>query len=231
MTAGRLQGTMTQGYSTDATIIMRGTNGQGEGSGSMTVLGSGLGSSRSTGMARTGQTGCEVSQWESETAVRCMVSGACTAASLRVVMTTGMQAGSGTMMYSQDVQVLLRGSGNGAGTGGTVWRVHGGGLGGSHGSSVQARAGQSGCERTDWTSGTSVRCMMGQGGQGPLRATMTVGGQVGSMTGMVSVDMPTVIGMDEVNGRGKRSLSVTLSGSSMGLAGVSLSSRLVETGC
>ena len=40
----------------------------------MTVQGAGMGLVRYTGRAREGQTGCEATEWESETSVRCQVS-------------------------------------------------------------------------------------------------------------------------------------------------------------
>ena len=64
---------------------------------------------------------------------------------------------------------------------------------------MRARAGQSGCEATEWTSETSARCRMAHGGQGSLRASMTVGSRAGSMTEVVSADMPMLSVMGQGN--------------------------------
>ena len=45
----------------------------GTGSASVTVHGSGLGLVAFTALGRVGQTGCEGTEWESETSVRCLV--------------------------------------------------------------------------------------------------------------------------------------------------------------
>ena len=68
---------MTQAWSGDVGMmsVIDGSNRGGTGSGSVTVHGAGMGLvSVYTGRAREGQTGCEATEWESETSVRCQVS-------------------------------------------------------------------------------------------------------------------------------------------------------------
>ena len=71
-----------------------------------------------TGRAREGHTGCEATEWESETSVRCMVTHGARG-TRRLVMTVGEQGGgSVTQGWSADVGALsvMRGQ-NAAGTG------------------------------------------------------------------------------------------------------------------
>ena len=69
-------GTISQAISYDGpTISSKSENRVRTGSGSVTVHGAGMGLvSVYTGRAREGQTGCEATEWESETSVRCQVS-------------------------------------------------------------------------------------------------------------------------------------------------------------
>jgi hypothetical protein len=72
---GRAGGSMSEGYSVEAasmSVMLRGNRG-GTGSASVTVHGSSLGLVALTALGRMGQTGCEGTEWESETSVRCLV--------------------------------------------------------------------------------------------------------------------------------------------------------------
>ena len=77
----------TLGAERDATV-----NRAGTGSASVTVHGSGLGLVAFTALGRVGQTGCEGTEWESETSVRCLV-GHGARGTRRVVMTAGEREG------------------------------------------------------------------------------------------------------------------------------------------
>ena len=128
----------------------------------MTVHGSGLGLVAFTALGRVGQTGCEGTEWESETSVRCLV-GRGMRGTRRVAMTAGEQGGSGSAMYSVDVGSLsVTRRSNRAGTGSASVTVHGSGLG-LVAFTALGRMGQTGCEGTEWESETSVRCLVGQG--------------------------------------------------------------------
>ena len=80
-----------------------GTKGGGEG-GAWGGGGGGVGGGRGgyTLRAREGQTGCEATEWESETAVRCMT-GHGGRGTRRVVMTAGERGGSVTEGWTLDV--------------------------------------------------------------------------------------------------------------------------------
>eukprot|EP00961_Rhodomonas_salina_P209076 2821929-Rhodomonas_salina.1 len=71
------------------------TNVGGTGSTSVTVQGSGLGVHGYTGAVRVGVTGCESTEWESETSVRCQA-GEGGWGTRRVTVTAGERVGSVT---------------------------------------------------------------------------------------------------------------------------------------
>ena len=174
-------GSVTQGWSADvgALSVMRGQNAAGTGSASVTVHGASMGLVTYTGRAREGHTGCEATEWESETSVRCMVTHGARG-TRRLVMTVGEQGGgSVTQGWSADVGALsvMRGQ-NAAGTGKASVTVHGASMG-LVTYTGRAREGHTGCEATEWESETSVRCMVTHGARGTRRLVMTVGEQGG----------------------------------------------------
>ncbi|EKX35629.1 hypothetical protein GUITHDRAFT_146364 [Guillardia theta CCMP2712] len=70
-------------------------NGAGTGSTSMTVYGGAMGLGTYTGAGRGGHTGCEATEWESETSVRCQA-GLGARGSGQVSLTAGGQGGAGS---------------------------------------------------------------------------------------------------------------------------------------
>jgi hypothetical protein len=68
-------GSVSQAWSVDVDVISqsRRANRAGTGSASVTVHGAGMGIVRHTAKGRTGHTGCEGTDWQSETSVRCRV--------------------------------------------------------------------------------------------------------------------------------------------------------------
>ena len=95
MTPGERSGSMSEGYSVDEgrMSVTGGRNRAGTGSGSVTVQGAGVGLVAMTAMVRAGETGCEGTEWESETSVRCLV-GQGGGGTRRVTMTPGERSGS-----------------------------------------------------------------------------------------------------------------------------------------
>ena len=183
MTAGERGGTESIGVSMDAVAMSmtRRSNSAARGSASVTVQGAGLGLVAITAMARGGQTGCEGTEWESETSVRCMLAQGARG-SRRIVMTVGEQGGSRSAVYSMDTGAMsLIQAYNRAATGSALVTVHGTGLGRTS-LTAMGRSGQTGCEGTEWESETSMRCLMGRGAQGTSRMVMTVGERQGSLT-------------------------------------------------
>ena len=134
----------------------------------MTVHGSSLGLVAYTGMVRSGETGCEGTEWESETSVRCLM-GHGARGTRRVAMTAGERSGSMSEGYSVDEgRMSVTGGRNRAGTGSGSVTVQGAGVG-LVGMTAMVRAGQTGCEGTEWESETSVRCLVGHGEGGKGR--------------------------------------------------------------
>ena len=141
-----------------------------------------------TGRAREGQTGCEATEWESETSMRCMV-GHGARGTRRVVMTAGDRGASVSEGWSTDMAGLsMARRSNRAGTGSASVTVHGASMG-LVAYTGKAREGQTGCEATEWESETSVRCMVTHGARGTRRVVMTVGERGGSVTQGWSVDV------------------------------------------
>jgi hypothetical protein len=232
MTVGERGGSVTQGWSVDggALSVMRRQNRAGTGSASVTVHGASMGLVTYTGRAREGHTGCEATQWESETSVRCLVTLG-VRGTRRVVMTVGERGGSVTQGWSVDVgafSVMRRQ--NRAGTGSASVTVHGASMG-LVTYTGQAREGHTGCEATQWESETSVRCLVTHGARGTRRVVMTVGERGGSVTQGWSVDVEGLSVMRRQNRAGTGSASVTVHGASMGLVTYTGRAREGHTGC
>ena len=85
--------------------VMRRQNSAGTGLASVTLHGAGMGLVSYTGRAREGHTGCEATEWESETSVRCKVTRGARG-TRRLVMTVGERGGSRTQGWSVDVGTL-----------------------------------------------------------------------------------------------------------------------------
>ena len=232
MTAGERGSSVTQGWSADVAglSMVRRSNRAGTGSASVTVHGSSMGLVSYTGRAREGQTGCEATEWESETSMRCRT-GQAPRGTRRVVMTVGERGGSVTQGWSVDLgglSVMRRQ--NRAGTGSASVTVHGSSMG-LVTYTGRGREGQTGCEATEWESETSVRCLVTHGARGTRRVAMTVGERGGSVTQGWSVDLGGLSVMRRQNRAGTGSASVTVHGSSMGLATYTGRGREGQTGC
>ena len=227
MTVGERGGSLTQGWSLDTSFgsVTRRGNRAGSGSASITVHGGSMGLVGYTSRARGGRTGCESTEWESETSVRCRVAHE-TMASRRVVMTllsigrTSSHAWSSDSGGSLSMQPRL----NALGTGSASITVYGAHLGlASH--TGRARIAATSCETTEWESETSVRCLVGHGIRGTRRVVMTVGERGGSVTQAWSADVPGVSMARRQNRAGTGSGSITVHGGSMGLMGYTARGR------
>ena len=142
---------MTQTWSVDigALSVMRRANRAGTGSASFTVHGANMGLVTYTGRAREGHTGCETTEWESETSVRCLV-GHGARGTRRVVMTVGEHGESVTQAWSVEIGALsVMRRENRAGAGSASVTVHGASMG-LVAYTGRAREGHTGCEATEW---------------------------------------------------------------------------------
>ena len=133
--------------------------------------------------AGLGKTACEASEWISYTSLACKLTRVTTGSTLPASITRGASRSIISEQVSYDVSTM---SGivraNGAETGSASVTVHGSGLG-LAALTAMGRAGQTGCEGTEWESETSVRCMTGgQGTRGTAAALVTAGERGVSMT-------------------------------------------------
>lgn len=94
ITVGERSGSLSQMWSTDVTglSIVRRSNRAGTGASLVTLHGTSLGSAHYTAKARGGHTGCEGTDWESETSVRCRA-GHGLGGTRRLAMTVGGRGG------------------------------------------------------------------------------------------------------------------------------------------
>jgi hypothetical protein len=232
MTAGNGAGSLSHAWSVESAAFShsRKENRPGTGSASVTVHGAGLGLVAYTSMGREGQTGCEGTEWESETSVRCM-GGHWKSSTRRVVMTAGLRGSSVSQVWSVDKAMIstvrLK---NRAGTGSASLTVHAASLGLVAYTSM-GRGGQTGCEGTEWESETSVRCMVGQGHAGTRRVVMTAGERTGSISQSLSFDSGFLNQARRSNRAGTGSASVTVHGAGLGLAAYTSMGREGQTGC
>eukprot|EP00961_Rhodomonas_salina_P202932 2737824-Rhodomonas_salina.1 len=232
VTVGFRAGSLTAGWSVDTgeTLVVARSNRGGTGSTSVTVQGSGFGQQALTGMLRLGETSCEVTEWESDTSVRCQVADR-VRGTRRVSLTAGERAGSVTAIFSTDTEILsvLR-RGNRAGTGSTSVTVHGSHMG-LTAFTGRAAVGNSMCEGTVWESATSLTCLLGGAGRGTQRVSVTVGGRVASVTASWSTDSGTMSVITRVNLGGTGSASIMVHGTNIGLSAYSAESAVGRSSC
>ena len=167
MTVGKRSGSISESitYSVGDTSTLTRKNQAGTGSISLTVAGAGLGQFEYTTSLRTSKTGCEATEWESETTARCLT-GTGAQGTRQVIMTAGEQEGTFTQSWSADTAGLSMMSNiNREATGATTLTVHGASMG-LVTYTGRAREGHTGCEATEWESETSVRCLVTHGARG-----------------------------------------------------------------
>jgi hypothetical protein len=224
-------GSVSQAWSVDVDVISqtRRANRAGTGAASVTVHGAGMGIVRHTAKGRTGHTGCEGTDWESETSVRCLV-GHGARGTRRVVMTvgTGRQHKPGMVSRHRGTESASasqpsrdrRGVDDGTRISMGIVRH-----------TARGRTGHTGCEGTEWESETSVRSLVGHGAAGTRRVVMTAGERGGSVSKGWSVDIGGLSAMRQTNRAGTSSASMTVHGSSMGLCCIHTRGREGHTGC
>ena len=218
--------------SMDGTMIsiVRRSNSAGTGSASLTVHGSGLGIEALTSRGRLGQTGCEGSEWASETSLRCLA-GRGARDPHTAVVTAGGQAGSATAVYSADAGTMSSGKRYNMGsTGSASLTVHGSGLG-MVALTAMGRSGQPGCEGSRWESDTSMQCLTGRGARGTHTAVVTAGGRGASISMALSMDGMMISIVRRSNTAGTGSASVTVHGSGLGMAALTAMGRSGPTAC
>jgi len=232
LSVGEREASVTQGWSVDlaGVSVIRKINRAGTGSASVTVHGASMGLVMHTGQARVGQTGCEATEWESQTSVRCL-EGHASRGTRRVVMTAGERGASVSQIWSVDVTCVgMMQKFNRAGTGSASMTVHGSSMGLLM-YTGQVRGGQTGCKATEWRSETSVRCLVGHGSRGTQGVVMTANGRAASYTQGWSVDVAGLSMTRSLNRAVTGSASVTVHGASVGLVTYTGRVREGQTGC
>eukprot|EP00961_Rhodomonas_salina_P087157 1172183-Rhodomonas_salina.1 len=212
VTAGLRSSTLTGGGSYDVgSGSGTGLGNQGStGQGSVTVRGSSVGAGSYSAGVVTGWTGCEGTEWASDSSVSCKT-GAGLTESMRAVVTVGSRAGTVSEVGSYD-EGWMRGVGlaNEPGTGQGSVTVSGGGLGRAS-YSLGSGSGDTGCEGTGWVSESSVSCKVSGGGGGSVGWVVSVGSGVGSMSEAGTYDGVRVwrAGVRNQGTTGQGSLTVT----------------------
>merc|ERR1719199_636794 len=237
MTAGERSGSMSESWSVaQGSVSVSGrSNRGGTGSASVTVHGASLGLVGYTGMVQTGQTGCEGTEWESETSVRCSVSRG-SRGTRRVAMTAGERLGSTSAGFSVDAKGAVSAITavlNRASTGSASLTVHGMGLGSREYTTLANSLGPA-CEATEWESDTSVRCLHQASFRGTKKVAITIGERVGTGTEMymLSIDTGVMSGSRKTNRAGTGSSSMTVHGAGFGwVTWYSSQARYTQTGC
>ncbi|KAJ1470089.1 hypothetical protein T484DRAFT_1849086 [Baffinella frigidus] len=224
----------------------------------VTVLGAGLGVMSYTDSARTGQSRCEATEWQSDSSLTCKTARG-TGGTKRVAITAGVRVGTVTEAVSYDAPTLDRftnnlyelegellnatGRANVVAVGGVEIVLSGAGLG-LDSYTGASRVGQTGCEASKWASDTSLVCKTAGGVFGTLRVAVTAGARVGSVTEAVSYDVPMLAGgldlsFDEdvtatfgrTNSPSTGSVSMTVVGSMFGESDYTGASRVGSTAC
>ena len=205
----------------------RRSNRAGTGSASVTVHGAGLGLVAFTALGRVGQTGCEGTEWESETSVRCLVgqgsgdSAGGDDGGERGRHAEAMLCGRGE--HERDAEVEPGRDGVGVGDGARV----GSGAGGVHG----AGAGGADGMRGDGVGVGDVGAVPGGAwDRGTRRVAMTAGERAGACR-RVTLWTRGAERVPEVNRAGTGSASVTVHGSRLGLVAFTALGRVGQTGC
>ena len=196
-------------------------NSVGSGSVSITVFGSNFGKSAYTSTGRHGYTSCEVTSWAGDSSVLCRA-GSSLRSTKRLVLTAGSLSGSLSDAISIDIGSVssLRRS-NHAGTASASVTVHGANFG-SFWVTMSSMIGFTSCERTEWESHTSIRGRVVSNEMATIRSSLTAGMRKGTLTQSFSSDLSTLNIIKDVNRDSTGSASITISGSSLGLASFSL---------
>jgi hypothetical protein len=197
-------------------LVVR-ANQAASGASSMTVHGAGFGLTWFTSALRPGRTDCEVTAWTADTTVLGQA-GPGIGRSRVLSVSFGLHIGTVTSLYSSQSGFASSGSrANGAATGSTCMTMSSVGLGLFGFSGVVGHAGHSPCQRTAWTSDTSVRCSVGNGGVGSRMVSLSIDNLVGSVSRFFSTDMLSASTVMQSNGASSGSISISVFYAQLGL--------------
>ena len=232
LSSGARVGSASTVYSLEVGLLtaLRKMNRATTGSASLTVHGANLGHSTYTVGANIGRTACERSTWESDTSLRCKLSQD-VRSSRRYLTTVGTRLGSATDGFSMELfAASLSRRVNVVSTSSTSLTLYGSDLGLTTYTSAFTLS-RTACERTTWQADTSVACMSCSGSRSSLRVSITSGKKDGSLTFAFSKDQYVLSSALRRNIVSSGSLSLTLLGSSAGLATFSSAVRIRLSAC
>ena len=226
---------MTQGFSSDLSVvsISRRSNGAGTGAASVTVHGASMGHVCYTGKAREGHTGCEATEWESDSSVRGF-SAIGSRSTAQLVLTSKSVAGSISQAFSFDLSVVSSISPPNSAVMGKRAELVSGHSFGALDYTTEVSIGSSACHATQWRAGTSVRCRISPGIATKLSAILTAGS--GFVTGSLSVsftyDIQHCILMLPRSNFPRTAMQIfTVIGREYGIADYTLSPRMGYSAC
>ena len=197
---------------------------------SVSIRGDGMGMVENTGRTREGKTGCEATNWISETSIQCRP-GQAVKSSRRFVQTGGVRVGSITHAISVDAAGLSAMQGvNKEKAKSALITVHGVSMG-FVGYTGRVRGGNTGCEGTDWMSETSIRCRIGQLAEGSRKTVVTIGANLGSLIRAWSADTGSLSIILGTNHPTVNTWSFTINGAGIGAVAYTVRARGGHTGC
>jgi hypothetical protein len=225
VTAGQRAGTFTGMLSTGRGWMsaMRRANAAASGSVSVSVHGGSFGVGSMTPSVLVSKTACERTVWEADTVVRCRTGHGGLGGSRGTAVTAGGVSSSQTSAFSGDGMAasgMLRG--NAAATGSSRLTVAGLGLG-LYSATHEARVGRTGSESTAWLSDTVVCIKLAGAAGGTRLVAATAATHAGSLTGGVSIQLPSLSSAKMSNMAATGSGSVTVSGAGLGLLAYTMS--------
>jgi len=219
VTAVEQAGTATNVFSSDTSIVQIATHNNNRattGSTSVIVRGAGYGPIAFTIVMRVGATGCEATQWESDTEVYCMVTQGIRS-SQQLSITGGILSSSTSSIFSFEGAVassLL--PSNAQATGSVFVTIMSIALGVTA-NSEGVRAGLSVSESTTWMSTSSVACRKSSGFQSSKRLHITVAPHCGSVTHAISYNTASISAYTPTSPSLARICTLSLYGASFSL--------------
>eukprot|EP00960_Hanusia_phi_P060184 764428-Hanusia_phi.AAC.1 len=214
-------------------IFDRHYNSPGSGSVSLTIAGLNFGTTDPTPSERIDGSACESSQWVSDSTVRCKVSEGIDGTMYLSVTIDLSISWTVSEMLSYDIPSESISLGrNRPGTGSTSISISGSNFGQFSASSSQ-RIGITAQQTTSWTSQTSIKSLSASGIFSTLAMMLTVGERVGTVTQIVSYDLPTLHGNSAftTNTASTGSYLLNIIGSNFGQVSYCDVSRMGHTSC
>ena len=195
----------------------------------VTVLGQGFGARALSDAIIVGSTRCESSVWNSESAFRCKMSfGQHKLSGILLEYSESTQirrSSSSTFALSYDVSVVLHivGNSNAPTTGSSQFVVAGRSL---NAASASMSFGRSSCEVSIWFSASAVRCKISAGSAMRHHIRVSAAGASGSISAVLSYNIPSLSSTSSTNAPSTGSISVTIVGQQFTLTFQSVTARV-----